>query len=99
MAGLVSTAKADVFGKHQPKIPYPPIAGLAGAVGPVLTLVHKELDGAALLAGKPFIRFGRYGDADAGPQDDFFRTMPRGVAPESLPERNDAADIAGIFCT
>jgi acyl-CoA synthetase (AMP-forming)/AMP-acid ligase II len=34
------------------------IADLAGAVDPVLTLVHKELDGNALLAGRPFIRFG-----------------------------------------
>ena len=34
-----------------------------------------------------------------GPQDDFFRTMARGVSPESLPERNAAADLAGIFCT
>jgi acyl-CoA synthetase (AMP-forming)/AMP-acid ligase II len=36
------------------------LGDLAAAVGPVLTLVHKELDGNALLAGKPFIRFGRY---------------------------------------
>src|SRR5262249_60405829 len=77
------------------------IADLAGAVGPVLTLVHKELDGAALLAGRPFIRFGGYtpSAADADPQDDLFRSMPRDVAPESLRERNEAAEIAGIFCT
>ena len=36
------------------------IAELAAAVGPALTLVHKELDGNALLAGKPFVRFGSY---------------------------------------
>src|SRR5262245_21920435 len=50
------------------------IAELAPSVGPVLTLVHRDLDGDALLAGKPFVRFGRYG-ADplrADPQDDFF---------------------------
>jgi long-chain acyl-CoA synthetase len=77
------------------------IADLATSVGPVLTLVHKELDGHALIAGKPFIRFGRYSAsaADADPQDDFFRGMPRGIDPKSLPERNDAADIACIFCT
>src|SRR5262249_30954317 len=70
-------------------------------VGPVLTLVHKDLDGNALLAGKPFVRFGRYGadPVQADPQDDFFRGMVRGVAPESLPQRNQAADIACIFCT
>jgi acyl-coenzyme A synthetase/AMP-(fatty) acid ligase len=77
------------------------IADLAGAVGPLLTLVHKELDGDALLAGRPFIRFGSYsanmGHADR--QDDFFRAMPRGIDPKDLPERNAAADIACIFCT
>ena len=56
---------------------------------------------ATLLAGKPFVRFGAYTAevADADPQDDFFRLMARDVAPASLPERNDAADIACIFCT
>jgi acyl-coenzyme A synthetase/AMP-(fatty) acid ligase len=77
------------------------IADLALAVAPVLTLVHKELDGQALLAGKPFVRFGCYraNAADADPQDDFFRLMARGIAAASLPERNAAADIACIFCT
>ncbi len=77
------------------------IADLATAVDPVLALVHKELDGNALLAGKPFIRFGRYTArvADADPDDDLFRTMARAVAPDSLPERNEAADLACIFCT
>src|SRR5258708_31554102 len=43
------------------------------AVSPVLTLVHQELDGDELLAGKPFVRFGAYTAeiADADPQDDF----------------------------
>ncbi len=77
------------------------IAGLAQTVDPVLALVHKELDGNALLAGRPFIKFGSYTQnaADADREDDFFRTMTRGIAPESLPERNEAADIACIFCT
>jgi acyl-coenzyme A synthetase/AMP-(fatty) acid ligase len=77
------------------------IADLARAVAPALALVHKELDGGALLAGKPFVRFGSYraAAAEADPHDDFFRAMPRAVAPASLPERNDAADIACIFCT
>jgi long-chain acyl-CoA synthetase len=77
------------------------IAGLAAAVVPVVTLVHKELDGDALLAGRPYVRFGPY-SADPGsadPADDFFRTMDRNVDPASLPERNAAADIACIFCT
>ncbi len=77
------------------------IADLATAVNPVVTLVHKELDGNALLAGKPFIRFGAYSadPANADPEDDFFRTMARDVDPATLPERNDAADVACIFCT
>jgi acyl-coenzyme A synthetase/AMP-(fatty) acid ligase len=77
------------------------IADLAGSVGPVLTLVHKELDGDALLAGRPFVRFGDYraDPAQADPQDDFFRAMARGVASDSLAVRNEAADIACIFCT
>jgi acyl-coenzyme A synthetase/AMP-(fatty) acid ligase len=77
------------------------IADLAVTVAPVLTLVHKELDGSDLLRGKPFIRFGTHtpADAPADPQDDFFRTVARAAAPESLPERNEAADIACIFCT
>jgi long-chain acyl-CoA synthetase len=76
-------------------------ADLARAVAPALVLVHKELDGGTLLAGKPFVRFGSYRAAapEADPLDDFFRAMPRAVAPASLPERNDAADIACIFCT
>jgi acyl-CoA synthetase (AMP-forming)/AMP-acid ligase II len=77
------------------------IADLARSVTPALTLVHKELDGNALLAGRQFVRFGRYSAdaADADPQDDLFGEMPRGVDPAHLPERNEAADIAGIFCT
>ncbi len=77
------------------------IADLAVAVAPVLTLVHKELDGNALVAGKPFVRFGSYRAeaAAADPQDDFFRTIRRAVAAASLPQRNEAADVACIFCT
>ena len=63
--------------------------------------MHKELDGNALMAGKPFIRFGAYSadPAAADPADDFFRTMERNIDPATLPERNDAADVACIFCT
>src|SRR5262249_5931346 len=77
----------------------PLIADLARAVEPALTLVHKELDPPP--AAARFVRFGHYTAraADADPQDDFFRAMPRGIAPETLPERNAAADLACIFCT
>lgn len=77
------------------------IADLARLVAPALTLVHKELDGAALLDGAPFVRFGRYAEkaAAADPEDDLFRTMARGIASDALPARNEAADLACIFCT
>jgi long-chain acyl-CoA synthetase len=145
------------------------IADLASVIDPALSLVHEELDGDALLAGRPFIRFGAYREqgalaspgslkkgaarrdcspppcgeglgvgvaiggyisrhnndpppqpsptrgegaapsrdkvrasssaSDADPRDDFFSSMARGIAPETLTERNDAADIAAIFCT
>jgi acyl-coenzyme A synthetase/AMP-(fatty) acid ligase len=77
------------------------IADLSRAVAPALVLVHKGVDGGALLAGKPFVRFGSYraDAADTDPDDDFFRAMRRDSAPDSLPERNDVADIACIFCT
>src|SRR6266852_1087759 len=77
------------------------VADLATAASPVLTLVQKELDGTALMGGKPFLRFGTYSvnAAGADPHDDFFRSMARDVAGESLTERNEAADIAGIVCT
>ncbi|HEY1363407.1 MAG TPA: class I adenylate-forming enzyme family protein [Xanthobacteraceae bacterium] len=77
------------------------IGELAAAVAPALTLVHKGLDGAALLGSRPFTCFGRYtpDGADAEPDDDLFRRMPRRVAPATLLQRNDAADLAAIFCT
>src|SRR6202022_3266422 len=77
------------------------IAGLAATISPALTLVHKDLDGNALLRGKPFVRFGNFPPEPGGsdPQDSFFCAMPRGVTPRTIPERNDAADLACIFCT
>ena len=77
------------------------IADLAGVIDPALALVHAELDGGRLLAGRPFVAFGRYtaSAADADPADGLFRTMARGIAPRQLPARNTAADIACIFCT
>ncbi len=77
------------------------IAELAAAIDPALALVHRELDGETLLAGRPFVTFGRYTEnaADADPADGLFCTMARGIAPQRLPERNQAADIASIFCT
>ena len=77
------------------------IADLAATISPALTLVHKDLDGNALLQGKPFVRFGDFPAKPSGrdPQDSFFCAMRRGVTPRNIPERNDAADLACIFCT
>ena len=77
------------------------IAELAAAIDPALMLVHKELDGDALLAGKPFVRFGAY-SGERGRSRSAGRSLPRHGARRSrreLPERNNAADIACIFCT
>ena len=78
------------------------IADLALAVDPVLTLVHKELDGDALLAGQA-VRASSATTARTRPTP-IRRTissaaMARAVEPGSLPERNAADDIACIFCT
>ncbi len=77
------------------------IADLAATIAPTLTLVHKDLDGSALLRGRPFVRFGAFSSQPgiADPQDAFFRAMPRGVASRHVPERNEPADMACIFCT
>jgi acyl-coenzyme A synthetase/AMP-(fatty) acid ligase len=74
---------------------------IAHAVAPVLTLVDAELEGEVPLGYLPLIRFGAYHatSAVADPRDDFFHPMVRGVAGEALSERNNAADVAAMFCT
>ncbi|MFL6796707.1 MAG: class I adenylate-forming enzyme family protein [Xanthobacteraceae bacterium] len=76
------------------------ISDLASVVDPALSLVHKELDGKSLLLDRPFVRFGSYtapgGDGDA--DDDFFRQITSGAG-SMLAQRNEAADVAAIFCT
>src|SRR5258708_35011550 len=54
------------------------IADLGTSVSPVLTLVHKELDGPPLLARKPFVRFGPYTPAFPSPTPPyhFFFLLP-----------------------
>ncbi len=77
------------------------IADLAATISPTLALVHKDLDANALLRGKPFVRFGAFApdSSTPDPQDAFFCTMRRGAAPRNIPERNQPADAACIFCT
>src|SRR5215468_1670338 len=58
--GELDRAVADIAGPLNIELNATLIADLSRAVAPALTLVHKELDGGALLAGKPFVRFGSY---------------------------------------
>jgi acyl-CoA synthetase (AMP-forming)/AMP-acid ligase II len=82
------------------------MVGLTAALKPELILYHKDIDVAALVgdAPAPRVRFGAWSTGGApdlharDPQDELFVALPRGDA-ASLPERNDAADTACIFCT
>lgn len=73
---------------------------LTRSVNPKLIFCHKDLDMAALVGdhGAPRIRFGRRGTT-VDPQDEFFSGLQTGCRAEELPERNEAKDVACIFCT
>src|SRR5262249_15351761 len=74
---------------------------LTAALRPKLILYHKDIDGAALVgdAPAPRIRFGAWSaDGTRDPQDELFAALPYGDG-EKMPERNDAGDMACIFCT
>lgn len=70
---------------------------LTAALKPALILYHKDIDVAAMVGDAPAERV-RFGAWKADPQDQLFANLPRGDA-SALPERNDAADTACIFCT
>jgi acyl-coenzyme A synthetase/AMP-(fatty) acid ligase len=75
---------------------------LTRAVNPALILCHKDLDMAALVGDHPAprMRFGRWtagGTADPG--NELFAAVPKGAHADDLPERNNAEDLACIFCT
>ncbi len=77
------------------------LAELAPVVNPSLVLWHKDLDVEALVGDcrAPRIGFGAWSDnGNADPQDELFSRLAR-VEAEELPERNNAEDIACIFCT
>ena len=77
------------------------MVSLTAALDPALIVYHKEIDVAAMVgdARAPRIRFGAWSPNGApDPQDEFFVGLSRGNA-ALLPERNDAADTACIFCT
>src|SRR6478609_6810823 len=77
------------------------MVSLTAALRPVLILYHKDIDVAAMVGDAPAerVRFGAWSAQGAkDPQDAFFVALPRGDA-AALPERNEAADTACIFCT
>src|SRR5579871_906152 len=77
------------------------LADLAPVVNPALIIWHKDLDIDALVGDcrAPRIGFGAWSDnGNADPQDELFSRLAR-VEAEELPERNNAEDIACIFCT
>jgi acyl-coenzyme A synthetase/AMP-(fatty) acid ligase len=77
------------------------LADLAPIVNPMLILWHKDL-GIDVLVGDcraPRIRFGAWSaTGEADPQDELFSRLSTHDAAD-LPERNDADDVACIFCT
>jgi long-chain acyl-CoA synthetase len=77
------------------------MADLTAALKPALILYNKEIDVAAMVGDAPAerVRFGSWSDGGVkDPQDELFVALPKGDAAQ-LPERNDAADTACIFCT
>ena len=71
-------------------------------MNPELIFCHKDLDMAALVGDAPgaaraLRRWSADGSAD--PQDEFFADAAAGPTPREMPERNNAEDIACIFCT
>jgi acyl-coenzyme A synthetase/AMP-(fatty) acid ligase len=77
------------------------MVSLTAALKPELILYHKDIDVAALAgdAPAPKVRFGAWSpDGTKDPQDELFVTLPKGDA-AALPERNNADDMACIFCT
>ena len=74
---------------------------LTAALKPSLILYHKEIDIGAMVGDAPSerVRFGAWSaDGEKDAQDELFVALPKGDAAQ-LPERNDAADTACIFCT
>jgi acyl-coenzyme A synthetase/AMP-(fatty) acid ligase len=77
------------------------MVSLTAALNPELILYHKDIDVAAMTgdAPAPKVRFGAWSpDGTKDPQDEFFVALPEGDA-AALPERNNADDMACIFCT
>jgi acyl-coenzyme A synthetase/AMP-(fatty) acid ligase len=77
------------------------MVSLTAALNPELILYHKDIDVEAMTgdAPAPKVRFGAWSpDGTKHPQDELFVALPKGDA-AALPERNNADDMACIFCT
>jgi acyl-coenzyme A synthetase/AMP-(fatty) acid ligase len=77
------------------------MVNLTAALKPELILYHKDIDVAAMVGDAPAerVRFGAWSaDGRKDLQDELFVSLPRGDA-AALPERNQAGDMACIFCT
>jgi acyl-CoA synthetase (AMP-forming)/AMP-acid ligase II len=78
------------------------MAELTAALDPALVVYHKDIDVAAMVgnARAPRVRFGAWPATAAGdPQDEFFSSLPRGRDAADIFERNNADDVACVFCT
>jgi acyl-coenzyme A synthetase/AMP-(fatty) acid ligase len=78
------------------------LAGLAPVVNPALILYHKDLPIDALVGdcNAPRVRFGAWSrEGVADPADECFSALSRGHTAAEVPERNEADDLACIFCT
>ncbi|HEY4737062.1 MAG TPA: class I adenylate-forming enzyme family protein, partial [Xanthobacteraceae bacterium] len=78
------------------------MVGLVAALDPALIIYHKDIDVAAMVGPSraPQIRFGVRpvaGAVDA--RDEFFSGLPRNRGASEIPERNNAEDMACVFCT
>jgi long-chain acyl-CoA synthetase len=78
------------------------MAQLAAALDPALVIYHKDIDVAAMVGHSraPRIRFGVWPTpASIDGADEFFLKLPRGRSADAIPERNNADDMACVFCT
>jgi acyl-CoA synthetase (AMP-forming)/AMP-acid ligase II len=77
------------------------MVALTASLDPALILYHKDIDVAAMVgdASASRVRFGSASPPVRDAQDEFFSTLTRGCSATEVPERNEAADWACIFCT